>query len=128
MQDFSKIIGANASDLRETRVKNTVRNAEAASRQKVEGAKQEFRNLQMQMEDILDLGATNTQDIATHLKGFDAQKFVDTIYPLAVKMAVKAREVTIMVNLHNKLFPNNTVEALDKDDLSVLEGLEKIGM
>lgn len=123
MNSFSKMIGASAEALRETRVKNTVRNAEAASRQKVEAAKQEFRNMQTKLEDLVDLGATNTQDIATHLKGFNAEDFVSKLYPLTTDMAVKAREVAIMVNVHNKLFPDNKVDNLDEDDLSILEGL-----
>lgn len=126
MKSFEKIIGANAESLRETRVKNVVRNTEAASRQKVEVQKQAFRDKQSKLEDMLDLGATNTQDIATHLKGFDAVKFVDEIYPLALTMANEARAIAIMVNVHNMLFPEKKVDGLDKDDLAILEGLESL--
>ena len=126
MKSFEKIIGANAADLRETRVKNTVRNAEAASRAMVEAQKQAFRDKQTKLADMLDLGATNTQDIATHLKGFDATKFVNELYPLAVQMAVDARTVTIMVNVHNSLFPEDKVTGLDKDDLVILSGIETL--
>lgn len=126
MTSFEKMIGANAESLRETRVKNTVRNAESASRQKVEAAKQEFRNMQAKFEDLVDLGATNTMDIATHLKGFNAEKFVSELYPLAVEMAIKAKEVAVVVNVHNMLFPKNTIEGLDEDDLSILNGIEKL--
>lgn len=127
MESFQKIIGANEKSLRETRVKNTVRNAEAASRQRVEAEKQKFRNLQSQLEDLLDLGATNTMDIATHLKGFNADEFVDRLYPTVLKMAIKAREVAIMIGVHNTLFPDNAIENLDKDDLAILNGLESLG-
>lgn len=123
MNSFKNIIGASADALRETRVKNVVRNTEAASRNRVETAKQTFRDMQSKLEDILDIGATNTQDIATHLKGFDANKFIDAVYPLAVEMAVKAREVGIMVTLHNRLFPENTVDGLDEDDKAILNGI-----
>ena len=126
MKSFEKIIGANADALRETRVKNVVRNTEAASRAQVEAQKQAFRDKQSKLEDMLDLGATNTQDIATHLKGFDAQKFVGELYPLAVEMAVEARTIAIMVNVHNMLFPEKKVEGLDKDDLSILAGIEAL--
>lgn len=126
MKSFEKIIGANANDLRETRVKNVVRNTEAASRAKVEAQKQSFRDKQSKLEDMLDLGATNTQDIATHLKGFDANKFVDSLYPLAVEMAIEARSIAIMVNVHNTLFPTKKVDGLDEDDLSILAGIETL--
>lgn len=126
MKSFEKIIGANAAALRETRVKNVVRNAEAASRAKVEAQKQSFRDKQSKLEDMLDLGATNTQDIATHLKGFNAVNFVDDLYPLAVEMATEARCITIMVNVHNMLFPDKKVDNLDEDDLSILAGIESL--
>lgn len=126
MKSFEKIIGANADSLRETRVKNVVRNTEAASRQKVEAQKQSFRDKQSKLEDMLDLGATNTQDIATHLKGFDAVRFVDDLYPLAVDMAVEARQIAIMVNVHNTLFPTKKVDGLDEEDLTILSGIEKL--
>lgn len=123
MESFSKLIGANTETIKETRVKNTVRNVEAVSRQKVEALKQEFRNMQSKLDDILDIGATNTQDIATHLKGFNATSFVNDVYPLVTKMCVTAREVTIAVNLHNSLFPTNKVDELDKEDLQFLNSL-----
>lgn len=126
MKSFEKIIGANADSLRETRVKNVVRNTEAASRAKVEAQKQSFRDKQSKLEDMLDLGATNTQDIATHLKGFDAVKFANDLYPLAVDMAAEARAITIMVNVHNMLFPDKKVDSLDEDDLAILSGIEKL--
>lgn len=124
MKSFSSIIGANAQTLRETRVKNVVRNTESASRQQVETQKQSFRDKQTKLEDMLDLGATNTQDIATHLKGFNATDFVNRLYPLAIEMACEARTIAIMVNVHNMLFPDNKVEGLDKDDLAILSGIE----
>lgn len=117
MESFSKLIGANTETIKETRVKNTVRNVEAVSRQKVEALKQEFRNMQSKLDDILDIGATNTQDIATHLKGFNATSFVNDVYPLITNMCVKAREVIIAINLHNSLFPTNKVDELDREDL-----------
>ena len=126
MKSFETIIGASADALRETRVKNVVRNTEAASRAQVEAQKQAFRDKQSKLEDMLDLGATNTQDIATHLKGFDAQKFVAELYPLAIQMAVDARTVAIMVNVHNALFPKKKIDGLDSDDLSILEGIENL--
>lgn len=117
MESFIKLIGANTETIKETRVKNTVRNVEAVSRQKVEALKQEFRNMQSRLDDILDIGATNTQDIATHLKGFNATSFVNDVYPLVTNMCVKAREVIIAINLYNSLFPTNKVDELDKEDL-----------
>lgn len=126
MENFENILGASAKDLRNTRVKNAVRNTESYSYQKVEDAKQEFRNLQSKLDDLLDIGATNTMEIATHLKNFNHQEFVDTLYPLIVEMAVKAREVAIMVNVHNSLFPNHPSEQLDKEDLSILETFKEI--
>lgn len=79
----------------------------------------------MKLADMLDLGATNTQDIATHLKGFDAQKFVNELYPTVLDMAVKSREVTVLITVHNQLFPDSPVPQLDKDDLSIISSVSQ---
>lgn len=50
MNSFKNIIGASADALRETRVKNVVHNTEAASRNRVETAKQSFRDMQSSTE------------------------------------------------------------------------------
>lgn len=82
LKNFKEIIGASAEALRETRVKNKVRDTAYASKSKIESAKQDFRNLQSKIEDHMDLGITSTTDIASNLKNFEPGPWCDDMYKM----------------------------------------------
>ncbi len=117
LRNFKDIIGASAEALRETRVKNKVRDTAYASKSKIETAKQNFRDLQSKIEDHMDLGITSTTDIASNLKNFEPTPWCDKLYEMTNDLALMAADLRIMVNVHNKLFPDERVEGLSNDDL-----------
>lgn len=117
LRNFKDIIGASAEALRETRVKNKVRDTAYASKSKIETAKQAFRDLQSKIEDHMDLGITSTTDIASNLKSFEPTPWCDKLYEMTNDLALMAADLRIMVNVHNKLFPDERVEGLTNDDL-----------
>ena len=117
LRNFKDIIGASAEALRETRVKNKVRDTAYASKSKIETAKQSFRALQSKIEDHMDLGITSTTDVASNLKNFEPTPWCDKLYEMTSNMALMAADLRIMVNVHNKLFPDERVEGLSNDDL-----------
>lgn len=117
LKNFKEIIGASAEALRETRVKNKVRDTAYASKSKIESAKQDFRNLQSKIEDHMDLGITSTTDIASNLKNFEPGPWCDDMYKMVGDLALMAADLRIMVNVHNQLFPDEKVEGLSADDL-----------
>lgn len=117
LRNFKDIIGASAEALRETRVKNKVRDTAYASKSKIESAKQNFRDLQSKIEDHMDLGITNTTDVASNLKNFEPTPWCDKLYEMTSDLALMAADLRIMVNVHNKLFPDEKVEGLSNDDL-----------
>lgn len=117
LRNFKDIIGASAEALRETRVKNKVRDTAYASKSKIETAKQNFRDLQSKIEDHMDLGITSTTDIASNLKNFEPTPWCDKLYEMTSDLALMAADLRIMVNVHNKLFPDERVEGLSNDDL-----------
>lgn len=117
LRNFKDIIGASAEALRETRVKNKVRDTAYASKSKIETAKQSFRDLQSKIEDHMDLGITSTTDIASNLKNFEPTPWCDKLYEMTSNLALMAADLRIMVNVHNKLFPDERVEGLSNDDL-----------
>lgn len=117
LRNFKDIIGASAKALRETRVKNKVRDTAYASKSKIETAKQNFRDLQSKIEDHMDLGITSTTDIASNLKNFEPTPWCDKLYEMTIDLALMAADLRIMVNVHNKLFPDERVEGLSNDDL-----------
>lgn len=117
LRNFKDIIGASAEALRETRVKNKVRDTAYASKSKIETAKQSFRALQSKIEDHMDLGITSTTDVASNLKNFEPTPWCDKLYEMTSNLALMAADLRIMVNVHNKLFPDERVEGLSNDDL-----------
>ena len=117
LKNFKDIIGASAEALRETRVKNKVRDTAYASKSKIESVKQSFRDLQSKIEDHMDLGITSTTDIASNLKDFKPSNWCDELYQMINNLALMAAKLKIMVNVHNQLFPDEKVEGLSTDDL-----------
>lgn len=121
MKDFKSLIGASTKELRETRVKNVVRNTSAASKRKIEDDKQAFRDLQSKIENHMDLGITNTTDLASNLKDFDPSPWCNELYSMSRELALKAVDIKIKVNIHNKLFPDDKVEYLSDADLDFIQ-------
>lgn len=121
MKAFSQILGATAEQLREIRVANVVRNTASESSNYIGNMKQEFRNLQSQIEDHMDLGATCTTDIASNLKNFNQKEWVEKMYPMCMQLATMAMKIRIAVNVHNQLFPTKPETGLDSTDLSFIK-------
>lgn len=121
MKAFSQILGATAEQLREIRVANVVRNTASESSNYIGNMKQEFRNLQSQIEDHMDLGATCTTDIASNLKNFNQKEWVEKMYPMCMQLATMAMKIRIAVNVHNQLFPTKPETGLDATDLNFIK-------
>lgn len=118
MKTFAQLIGLTGSEALEARVKNVVRNTSAASRNNVENLKQQFRDSQSKLYDHLDLGVKDANSLVVEMK--EPSKWVNSLNSLILNMHILAREIEIAVNLHNNLFPNNTVEGLDDEDLEFI--------
>lgn len=110
------MVGATPAQLRENRVKNACKNTAAASVKHIEDLKQQFRTLQNDLENHLDLGITNRDDLAGQLKNHQPEDWVAKLHPMAVSLAVLAKKITIACNFHNALFPEQKVTALENDD------------
>lgn len=121
MKAFSQILGATSEQLREIRVANVVRNTASESSNYIGNMKQDFRNLQSQIEDHMDLGATCTTDIASNLKNFNQKEWVEKMYPMCMQLATMAMKIRIAVNVHNQLFPTKPETGLDSTDLNFIK-------
>lgn len=121
MKAFSQILGATSEQLREIRVANVVRNTASESSNYIGNMKQDFRNLQSQIEDHMDLGATCTTDIASNLKNFNQKEWVEKMYPMCIQLATMAMKIRIAVNVHNQLFPTKPETGLDTTDLNFIK-------
>lgn len=121
MQSFANMVGGSAKEIKDIRVKNATRTIEAESRMNIDRDKQEYRKLQNQLESTLDLGITNTTDVATNLRNLDATKILTDVNETAQSMAILARQIKIAVKIHNTLFPENEVENLSDEELDFLK-------
>lgn len=121
MQSFESIIGGSAQDVKDIRVKNATRSIKTQSEMNIAKMIQDYRNLQNELEGSLDLGITNTTDVATNLKAIDPVKLLDEVHNTANQMAILARKIKIAVKIHNTLFPNAKVTGLTDDELDFLK-------
>lgn len=121
MQSFESIIGGSAKQVKDIRVKNATRSIQTQSEMDVAKMVQDYRNMQNDLENSLDLGITNTTDVATNLKAIDPVKILNKVNTTAQSMAVLARKIKIAVKIHNTLFPDAKVTGLIDDELDFLK-------
>lgn len=121
MQSFELIIGGSAKEVKDVRVKNATRSIQTQSEMDLAGMVQEYRQLQNDLESTLDLGITNTTDVATNLKDIKPKELLETVNSTAQKMAILARKIKIAAKIHNTLFPSSKVTGLSDDELDFLK-------
>lgn len=121
MQSFESIIGGSAKQVKDIRVKNATRSIQTQSEMDVAKMVQDYRNMQNDLENSLDLGITNTTDVATNLKSINPVDILNKVNTTAQSMAVLARKIKIAVKIHNTLFPNSKVTGLTDDELDFLK-------
>lgn len=121
MQSFESIIGGSAKEVKDVRVKNATRSIQTQSEMDLAGMVQEYRQLQNDLESSLDLGITNTTDVATNLKDLKPKELLETVNSIAQKMAILARKIKIATKIHNTLFPSSKATGLTDDELDFLK-------
>ena len=121
MQSFESIIGGSAKEVKDIRVKNATRSIQTQSEMDVAKMVQDYRNMQNDLENSLDLGITNTTDVATNLKAINPVEILNKVNTTAQSMAVLARKIKIAVKIHNILFPGAKVTGLTDDELDFLK-------
>lgn len=121
MQSFESIIGGSAKEVKDIRVKNATRSIQTQSEMDVAKMVQDYRNMQNDLENSLDLGITNTTDVATNLKAINPVEILNKVNTTAQAMAVLARKIKIAVKIHNILFPGAKVTGLTDDELDFLK-------
>lgn len=122
MQSLERIIGGSVESIKNIRVANATKAIQTESYMKLEKMKQNYRNLQNDLENALDLGITNTQDVATNVKNINAEELIEKVNNLAQEMLIAAREIKLAVKVHNTLFPSNPQSDLTTDEIDFLEG------
>lgn len=120
MKNFKSIIGGDAESIKNIRVQNCIDSVVDESKMAIMNMRKEFRQLMTDRENLLDLGATSTVDIATNVKNVNAVELVSKLNENADLLAVCARQLKIRIAQHNVLFPDNKENNLTKEELDFL--------
>lgn len=121
MQTFKNCIGASNEGVMNVRISNAEKNALAQSKIMIEKLKMNYANLQNDIENQLDLGMEQTTDLGASLKNLNTEKLFEDIYTKADKLTVLARQIKVRVAIHNRLFPENKMSDLTKEELDFLD-------
>lgn len=123
MKDFRSIIGGDAESVKNLRVQTCIDSVCDESKMEIMNMRKQFRNLQMQRENLLDLGATSTTDIATNVKNVNAQELISKLVKNLDDLAICARRLRLRIAQHNILFPDNKEKQLDREELDFMNDL-----
>ena len=121
MQSFESIIGGSAKQVKDIRVKNATRSIQTQSEMDVAKMVQDYRNMQNDLENSLDLGITNTTDVATNLKSINPVDILNKVNTRSEEHTSELQQIKIAVKIHNTLFPTSKVTGLTDDELDFLK-------
>lgn len=123
MKDFKSIIGGDADAIKNVRIQNCIDSVSDESKLSIMNMRKEFRSLMSERENLLDLGATSTTDIATNVKDINAQDLIAKLNDNIDKLAVTARRLKLRIAQHNILFPDNKEKELTDEELAFLKNI-----
>ena len=129
MKSLKDQLSGNSEQFREPRVQNFIKMLCEQSRGLIEigdNGKNEYRKLQMKIESLVSVTQNSSVDLASQLTKTDVNKLIIDINDTAAKMYDIARIVSRRVAVHNRLFPDNPVEGLSKDELDFINDIEFI--
>lgn len=121
MKSIEQTTGASSKELKEQRIKSTLRAFASISEQEIQAAVVEYRSARIDFDKLMDMGDDTTMDIAVKIREQNPKEFVSKVNEMASNLVMQARAIDIMVAIHNQLYPNNTIIGLDLNDI---EGLE----
>lgn len=116
MKAFATLLNASNENIKKARVQNVVRTTAALSKQKIEEKLAKLRTLENDFENMMDLSPDNSFDLNSALKNFNPTEFVDDLYNFAMEMYDLQEKIQIATNIHNALFPEDTVNGLSQYD------------
>lgn len=117
MKDFRSLIGADAETIKNVRVQTCIDSVCDESRMNIMEFRKKLRNLQMERENLLDLGPTSTTDIATNVKNINAVELIKNLNKNLDEIAVCARQLKLRIAQHNMLFPESKEKELSDKEL-----------
>jgi hypothetical protein len=123
IKTFKEYIALNNDDIKDLRVERANLDAAAASSAYIENLKQNFRKVQSEFEENMDLSDDNSNDLAKRLKNFNANTWVNNLYKKALEIVNKGIAIKCVVGLHNSLFPDEYKSGLTEYEEELIEKL-----
>lgn len=123
MNNFSKLLNASDEQIKQARVLNVVRTTASISKQKVESKLTELRELENQIESLMDLCPDSSIDLNSNLKRFNPTEFVDDLYEYAIEIFELYQRVNVGIKIHNSLFPDDKIDGLSKYDQEFISNI-----
>lgn len=121
MKSIEQMVGSSTKELKDSRIKSTLKAFASVSGQEIQAAVVDFRSVRIEFDKLMDMGDDTTMDIAVKIREQNPKEFVSKVNEVASDLVMQARAIDIMVAIHNQLYPDNTVVGLDSNDI---EGLE----
>lgn len=121
MKSIEQMVGSSTKELKDSRIKSTLKAFASVSEQEIQAAVVDFRSARIEFDKLMDMGDDTTMDIAVKIREQNPKEFVSKVNEVASDLVMQARAIDIMVAIHNQLYPDNTVAGLDSNDI---EGLE----
>lgn len=126
MKSFKEQLGGDNNAIRQSRVNNFVNVLLSNSNMYLEtgeNSKQTYRQLQIELEGILDVAPGTTMDLMSRLSRINPAELMKSVNEKAAKMLKVATIIERRVALHNAMFPENPVTGLTDEELDFLKPL-----
>lgn len=126
MKSFKEQLGGDNNAIRQSRVNNFVNVLLSNSNMYLEtgeNSKQTYRQLQIELEGLLDVAPGTTMDLMSKLSKVNPAELMQKVNEKAAKMLKVANIIERRVALHNAMFPENPVKGLTDEELDFLKPL-----
>lgn len=125
MKSIKESICSSHAELRNARANLTIKNLEMASKQNISERIMRYRADKLELENLLDFGDDNVNDICVKIKNIAPTYLISKIYDdISRNLFDHILGIMRCVYLHKKLFPNTPIEELDENDMDGFEWMK----
>lgn len=104
-KSFLENLDIDSKELKTKRISNFVLDAQAHSETIIRTKEVELRNLENQLERVMDLGDDTTLSIANRVSKADPRETMVKIFKLKIEIKQVKEDLEVLRATHNELFP-----------------------
>lgn len=104
-KSFLQNLDVDSKELKTKRISSFVADAEAHSQSIIAQKEMQLRELQNQLDKVMDLGDDTTLSIANRVSKANPMQTMATIHDLSIKIKTVEDDLKIMKETHESLFP-----------------------